>query len=167
MRLCGAALLFLFFSLCGVLAGEREKKRLLQCEAFLEFFEYIKNQVEYFLTPTKVMYRSFSSAVLESCGFLPALRSHENDKVYCDVWRAALKACEKNLILSEKQRLLVLEFGDCIGKSNGQMQANTFDYYILEMRAEISREKAEGAKNIKLYRTLGIAAGACAAILVI
>ena len=64
------------------------------------------------------MYRSFSNAVLESCGFLPALRSHENDDVYCDVWRASLKACEKNLMLSEKQFSLVSEFGDCIGKSH-------------------------------------------------
>ena len=167
MRLFGAALLFIFFSLLGVLAGEREKKRLIQCEAFLELFEYIKNQVGYFLTPTKIMYRNFSSSVLEACGFLPALRSHENDEVYCDVWRAALKACKKSLYLSEKQFALVLEFGDCVGKSHGQIQTNTFDYYISEMRAEISKDKEESAKNIKMYRTLGIAAGACAAILVI
>lgn len=167
MRVCGAVLLFLFFCLLGAMAGEREKKRLEECEAFFEFFEYIKNQVEFFLTPTKVMYRSFSNPVLEARGFLPALRSHENDEVYCDVWHAALKACGKNLHLSEKQSALVREFGDCIGKSHGQIQANTFDFYIEEMRTEISREKAESEKNIKLYRTLGIAAGACAAILVI
>ena len=35
------------------------------------------------------------------------------------------------------------------------------------MNAEIAKEKAESEKNVKLYRTLGIAAGACAAILVI
>ena len=46
MRVCGAVLLFLFFSFCGVFAGERENRRLCQCEAFLELFEYIKNQVE-------------------------------------------------------------------------------------------------------------------------
>jgi len=167
MKLCGAVLLFLFFSLGGIFAGEKEKKRLRQCEAFLELFEYIKNQVEYFLTPTKIMYRNFSNNVLENCGFLYALRSHENDEVYCDVWHAALKSCKRNLMLSEKQFLLISDFGDCIGKSHGQIQTSNFDYYILEMRAEIVKEKAESAKNIKLYRTLGIAAGACAAILVI
>ena len=167
MRLAGAALLFLFFSLGGCFAGERAKKRLSQCEAFLEFFEYIKNQVEFFLTPTKVMYRNFSNPVLEACGFLPALRSHENDEVYCNVWRASLKHCEKALLMSEKQLALARDFGDCIGKSHGQIQANSFDFYIAEMRAEIAKEKTESAKNAKLYRTLGIAAGACAAILVI
>ncbi|MBQ9746463.1 MAG: stage III sporulation protein AB [Clostridia bacterium] len=167
MRLCGAVLLLLFFSLCGVYAGAREKKRLAQCEAFLELFEYIKNQVEFFLTPTKVMYRNFLNSVLENCGFLPALRSHESDEVYCDIWRISLAACEKNLLLTEKQRALVLDFGDCVGKSHGQIQSSSFDYYIMEMRAEAAREKETCAKNVKLYRTLGIAAGACAAILVI
>ena len=167
MRICGAVLLFIFFSLCGVTAGEREKKRLEECEAFLEFFEYIKNQVEFFLTPTKLMYRNFTNTVLEACGFLPALRAQENDEIYCDVWSTALKACTKKLHLSEKQYVLVREFGDCIGKSHGQIQANSFDYYISEMHTEIAREKTESDKNIKLYRTLGIAAGACAAILVI
>ena len=167
MRLLGAFFLFAFCSLLGIFAGEREKKKLCECEAFLEFFEYIKNQVEFFRTPTKAIYRSFSSAVLENCGFLPALRSHENDEVYCDVWKCALESAAKNLHLSEKQRNLVFDFGECIGKSQGEIQKASFERYIAEMNAEIAKEKAESEKNVKLYRTLGIAAGACAAILVI
>lgn len=167
MRLFGAAALFIFCSLCGIFAGEREKKRLCECEAFLGFFEYIRNQVEYFLTPTKAMYKGFSCDVLESCGFLPALRSHENDDVYCDVWRAALKSAGRNMHLNEKQRAIVLGFGDCIGKTQGEIQTASFERYIAEMGGEIAKEKAESEKNVKLYRTLGIAAGACAAILVI
>lgn len=166
MRIAGAAMLFLFFSLMGFFAGQKEKRRLAECEAFLEFFEYIKNQVNYFLTPTKVMYRSFSSEILEDCGFLPALRSHESDEVYQDVWRISLKSCEKNLQITSKQKSLIFGFGDCIGKSNGDIQTANFDYYISEMRAQVETEKQDGEKNTKLYRTLGITAGACAAILV-
>ncbi len=167
MRLAGAFVMFLFFTLLGVYAGERAKKRLAECEAFLSLFEYIKNQVNFFLTPTKVMYRSFANEVLEECGFLPALRSHENDAVYHDIWRSALASSAKSLHLSEKQRALIADFGDCVGKTSGEIQANSFDYYIAEMRREIEKEKTECTKNIKLYRTLGLAAGACAAILII
>ena len=35
------------------------------------------------------------------------------------------------------------------------------------MNGEIAKEKTESEKNVKLYRTLGIAAGAFAAILAI
>lgn len=167
MKILGAAVLFLFFSLLGCYAGEREKKRLSECEAFLELFEYIKNQVNFFLTPTKVMYRTFSNKVLEDCGFLPTLRSHENDEVYHNVWRISLQTHKKNLKLTPDQFDLILEFGDCIGKSNGQIQTNSFDYYIAELKKEIEKEKIQSEKNAKLYRTLGITAGACAAILII
>ncbi len=167
MRLAGAATMFLFFTLLGIFAGERVKKRLAECEAFLSLFEYIKNQVNFFLTPTKVMYRNFENKVLEECGFLPALRSHENDAVYHDIWRSALDSSAKGLHLTEKQRILIADFGGCIGKTSGEIQAGSFDYYIAELRGEIEKEKIEGAKNVKLYRTLGLAAGACAAILII
>lgn len=165
MRFALSAVLFSFFTLLGAFAGEREKRRLAECEAFLELFEYIKNQVNYFLTPTKVMYRSFSGKLLEECGFLPALRSHEGDEVYHDIWRISLESCKKNLALTQKQMSLILGFGSCIGKSNGDIQTSSFDYYIGEMRGEIAKEKTEGAKNAGLYRTLGITVGACAAIL--
>lgn len=167
MRAVGAVFIFIFFSLLGVFRGEKEKERLAECEAFLELFEYIKNQINYFLTPTKVMYRNFSNAVLEKNGFLPALRSHEGDEVYCDIWRTSFESCKKNICLSEKQRALALAFGDCIGKTNAPVQTKSFDYYIAEMSDEISKQRTESAKNAKLYRTLGMAAGALAAILVI
>lgn len=167
MRITGAALLFLFFSLLGIYAGEREKKRLAEYEAFLELFEYIKNQVSFFLTPTKVMYRNFSNPILEKCGFLPALRSHENDEVYHGIWRASLESCKKDLLVRGRCMELILDFGECIGKSHGQIQTNSFDYYISEMKNIIEKEKTESEKNIRLYRTLGITAGACAAILAI
>ena len=61
LKLAGAVLIFVFFSLLGIYKGDYEKKRLSECEAFAELFEYIKNQVRFFLTPTKVMYRKFES----------------------------------------------------------------------------------------------------------
>ena len=55
MKLAGAVLIFVFFSLLGIYKGDYEKKRLSECEAFAELFEYIKNQVRFFLTPTKMI----------------------------------------------------------------------------------------------------------------
>jgi stage III sporulation protein AB len=78
-----------------------------------------------------------------------------------------MDSAAKNLHLNEKQGSIVLEFGECIGKSQGEIQKTSFERYIAEMNDEISKEKAECEKNVKLYRTLGIAAGAFAAILVI
>ena len=72
MKWIGALLCFFASVSIGWMAGKNEKTRTAQCEAFLEFFVYIQNQVGYFLAPTKLMYKSFRHEVLQRTGFLDA-----------------------------------------------------------------------------------------------
>lgn len=167
MKLVGAALCFLTSFLIGIFAGKRERERTAQCEAFLELFEYVKNQVGFFLAPTKLIYKNFENPVLARTGFLAALSAHEQDEVYFDVWGRALDECRGNLHLNRAQYEIVRAFGACIGKSNEQLQLNSFDYYIKAMTAETAKQKEEMKKNVKLYRTLGFTVGAAIAILVL
>ena len=167
MKWIGAVLCFCVSVTLGWMAGKNEKVRTAQCEAFLEFFVYIQNQVGYFLAPTKLMYKNFHNGVLEKTGFPEALCAHEEDEVYFDVWERALHDCKEHMNLSEKQFEIVRAFGSCIGKSNEQLQLKYLEYYTKEMRAETEKQRAQMQKNIKLYRTLGFAAGAAILILVI
>ena len=167
MKWIGAVLCFCASVAVGWMAGKNEKVRTAQCEAFLEFFVYIQNQVGYFLAPTKLMYKSFHSETLQKTGFLEALCAHEKDEVYFDVWERALCECKENLNLSESQYETVRSFGACIGKSNEELQMKHLEYYTREMRKETEKQRAQMQKNIKLYRTLGFSAGAAVLILVI
>ena len=82
MKLIGALLCFAVSLSAGMLAGKSERERTAQCEAFLELFIYVQNQVSYFLAPTKWMYKNFRNDVLGKTGFLDALSAHESDEVY-------------------------------------------------------------------------------------
>lgn len=167
LRTAGAGLLFFACCLAGILAGKNERRRTAECEAFLALFRHVKNQVGYFLAPTKQIYRTFDDPVLRECGFLDALAAREGDEIYYDAWHAALASCRGALHLTDGQLRTVEAFGACIGKSNEALQMKNFDYYIGEMSAMTERQKTEMQKNIKLYRTLGFAVGAAIAILVI
>lgn len=167
MRLIGAIFCFLASFLAGVLAGKKEKQRTAECEAFLSLFEYVKNQVDYFLAPTKLIYKNFENDVLEAVGFLDALNDHENDEVYFNAWQDALECCREKLTLTAAQFEIVRAFGSCVGKSNERLQVNSFEYYIKAMTAETAKQKEEMKKNIKLYRTLGFSIGAAIAILLV
>ena len=59
MKWIGAVICFCISVVLGCTAGKNEKVRTEQCEAFLEFFVYIQNQVGYFLAPTKLIYKNF------------------------------------------------------------------------------------------------------------
>ena len=167
MKWIGAVLCFCTSVALGWMAGKNEKVRTAQCEAFVELFVYIQNQVGYFLAPTKLMYKNFHNDVLQKTGFPEALCAHEEDEVYFDVWERALRDCKDRLNLSEAQYEIVRAFGSCIGKSNEELQLKYLEYYTKEMRAETEKQRAQMQKNIKLYRTLGFAAGAAILILVI
>ena len=108
VKLVGAALCFLTSFLIGIFAGKNERERTAQCEAFLELFEYVKNQVGFFLAPTKLIYKSFDNEVLAETGFLAALSSHENDEVYFDAWQTALDECRSGIKLNKAQYELSL-----------------------------------------------------------
>lgn len=167
MKWIGAVLCFCVSVAVGWMAGKNEKERTAQCEAFLEFFIYIQNQVSYFLAPTKLMYKNFRHEALQKTGFPEALCAHEEDEVYFDVWARALSECKDRLNLSEEQYEIVRAFGACIGKSNEELQRKHLEYYTNEMRAQTEKQRAQMQKNIKLYRTLGFSAGAAVLILVI
>ncbi len=167
LKWIGAVLCFLTSLSIGWTAGKNERKRTEQCEAFLELFVYIQNQVGYFLAPTKLMYKNFHNAVLKETGFLDALCAHETDEVYFDVWECALSECKENLRLTEGQTETVRAFGACIGKSNEELQLKHLEYYTKAFREETEKQKKQMQKNIKLYRTLGFSAGAAILILVI
>ncbi len=167
MKFIGALLCFTVSVCVGMMAGRSEKQRTAQCEAFLEFFIYIQNQVSYFLAPTKWMYKNFHNEILQKTGFPDALTAHESDEVYFDVWEDALQQCRSDLKLSEEQYEIVRAFGSCIGKSNEELQLKRLEYYTKAMRTETEKQKAQMQKNIKTYRTLGFAIGAAIVILVI
>ena len=130
MKWIGALLFFLISLSFGWMAGKNEKKRTEECEAFLEFFVYIQNQVSYFLAPTKLMYKNFHNEVLKKNGFLDALCAHESDEVYFDVWENALRESRGNLKLSEEQFEILYQ---SVSRGNGKTKdTNAKKYQALQ-----------------------------------
>ena len=167
MKYFGAAIIFLCACAFGVYAGNEEKERLKECEAFLSLFEYVKGQIEFFLTPTKLIYRGFDDPVLEKTGFLAELRAHENDDIYFDAWERAFAETSDNFALSKKEKSIIAEFGAGIGKTDEKTQMKHFDYCIAQLREQIKTLSSVTEKNVKIYRILGFTVGAVAAIMII
>lgn len=166
LKYIGALVVFASCTLSGLTLCEREKLKLRQCEAFLSLFEYVKNQIHYFLAPTKQIYRGFEDPVLAKAGFLAKL-CEESGGVYRNNWIDAFEACGESFCLSPAQAEIVKAFGSHIGKSNEPMQMRNFEYCIKSMEAETAKQRALCEKNTKLYRTLGFTLGAMAALLLI
>ena len=167
MKYLGAAVIFLSSSLFGILAGRKGYSRLEECRGFLLLFEYVKNQIGYFLMPTKEIYGRFENDALYRIGFLQELRSHAEDEVYFNVWQSSFEKCRGRCALSGTECDIVMRFGGCIGKCDEHLQMKTYDLCIREMTEDISALQTETEKNSRVYRVLGFAVGAVLAILII
>ena len=142
----------------------REQEKLTECEAFLRLFLYVKNQIQYFLSPTRQIFATFRDEVLEESGFLPLLRA-EAAGVYHSNWADALDRCSFSGDAETKD--VIREFGEAIGKSNRDMQIASFDYYIKLLTEKTGRVRSAIEKNTRLYRAMGFALGAAVAILLL
>ncbi len=167
MKWIGAGLLFLICVTAGLLAGKRERERNAECQAFLRLFEKIENEIGYFRAPTKQIYRKLQCDLPQIRTFLSLLAAHEADEIYFDAWNEALEGCRERFHLTREQWELVRGFGNCIGKSNEELQLKRLTYYRDALASEAEKERVEMKKNIKVYRTLGLALGSLMVILVL
>ena len=162
MKTVGVLMIFVCCTAGGFVLAGREKEKLSECEAFLRLFLYVRNQIQYFLSPTRQIFEEFRDTVLEENGFLPLLRA-ERQGVYQSNWTAALDGCR--FTGDNETKNIIREFGEAIGKSNRDMQIASFDYDIKLLTEKTERIRSSLEKNMRLYRAMGFALGAAAAIL--
>ena len=160
MKIIGAVLLFFACMLAGITLGERKKKSVLECEAFLDLFRHARAEISCFDTPTKLIWRGFSNAVLEKNGFLPALKMAEAGDVYFDAFKTALDKTERGLCVSDEAKKVLRTFGGAIGKSLPEDQLSIIDLCISQMNDVLEKAKNDAKRDSKLYFTLGLSLGA-------
>ncbi|MBO4216839.1 MAG: stage III sporulation protein AB [Clostridia bacterium] len=164
MKIAGVLLIFVCCTAGGYVLSFREKDKLTECEAFLRLFMYVKNQIGFFLAPTKSIFEEFEDGVLEENGFLPILREKQ-DGAYQSNWDRALDNCR--FCGDGETKNIIRGFGDSIGKSNRDMQIASFDYGIMLLGEKAGKIRASLPKITRMYRAMGFALGAAAAILLL
>lgn len=164
MKTVGVLLIFVCCTSGGFILSLREKDKLNECEAFLRLFMHIKNRIGFFLAPTKSIFEEYEDETLEENGFLPILR-RERAGAYQSNWDAALDGCR--FCGDSETKNIIREFGEAVGKSNRDMQIVSFDYGIKLLGEKAEQIRASLPKKTRLYRAMGFAIGAAAAILLL
>lgn len=80
-------------------------------------------------------------------------------------WRSAV--LESGLTLTESDRLLIIEAGEIIGKSDSETQLERLNLLFERLESEITDSKTEAAEKSRLCRTLWGLAGAWAAVMLL
>ena len=157
MKTVGICLLLftLFYAVRRLSAAQRARLELLG-EVY-DFLRYIRRQVKCYLLPLKDIAASYSTELLERCGFLDRLRSGENPLVsFTGEYRIA----------DAPMGVLSAAFSS-FGEGYVEDEIRSLDTAIEDMSLLLSKERAECAKRVKLYSVVGAAIGVGSLILVI
>ena len=136
------ALLFAASLGVSIMLTYESKRRIQNIEAVIRLIEFIKRNIDSFLTPLNGIYTEYSCDVLERCGFSEEMKTQGlKSAVECGY-----------LHLPEKMDDAFLSFAEKLGEGYRDEEVKRCEYYlgIFADLAEGEREKAR--KNRDLYR---------------
>lgn len=138
---------------------KRGEQKILLNEAICDFIEYIKNQIEFFCTPTDEIIANYESPVLERYEFLTLI--DEND------WEKALYESKASVLLDKRTTVILDAFSKKLGKSSAQEQISNCDYTLRELRKELEIQKNEVPKKSKAFSAITVVFGFMAVIIIL
>lgn len=143
----------LYISYCIKRFGENK----INCYcAICDLIEYIKDQIEYFCTPTEGLIGSYSNDFLYKSGFLRNLEKND--------WK---KAIENDQYLDQYSKTVLEDFSKKLGKSSREQQIANCEYVISALSRKYEICKEDVSKRFKAYSTLAVIVGFMFVILVI
>ena len=117
--------------------------------AVIDFITYVKQQINYFCTPTNKLIDNYSDKRIVDSGVF--------DK----------EGIDTNIYLDARGKKLLKDFFAKLGKSSADDQIANCDYTIQALNSLLSEYKADIPKKYKVYSTLTLIAGAMLLILLI
>ena len=148
MRIFFLSLVFLLFSLLGILKAMREKRRLLLLSELERLLLYMKEGICIYKKELAQIYLEFESDILDGCGF----SEHLGDGGFCDG--------VASLGLDGESRAHLLEFGRTLGCLCAEQQASALERCIEKHRLILAKKTQEYPSKRRLYIGLGLMLGA-------
>ncbi len=124
--------------------------------AMLDFITYIKNQIEFFCTPTEEIIDSYSEGFLFDCGFLGDIEGND--------WT---RAVEKSKYIDDNSKNIIFGFSKKLGKTTKEEQISNCEYAIAALDKQIDSCRADVIGKYKAYSSLAVICGFMIVILLI
>lgn len=78
---------------------------------------------------------------------------------FSEIWKKNMESCLKKMLLSEADKKVLYEFGDCAGYMDGQMQAKAIEHYIHNLDLSVKKMEDDMANKSKVIMSLSVMGG--------
>ena len=162
-------LLFFIFigtSLIGIMISNKYKNRTKELYEIKKTLNFFKSKIEYTYEPLKDIFLEISNNSIENIRNIFLTTATKMDQLSAeDAWKYAVEISKNNL--NKKDISIIKDFGTALGQTDIQGQLNKTKLTLEFLDKQIEEAEDEEEKNTKLYKTLGVVAGAGLVIILI
>lgn len=153
----------IIISAAGLCKGNKLSKSVRLTQELIYFINYYRSSICYSENTVFAIIKQYSlnencPLLIKECCYL--LENHD----FPVAWK---QVTEKSTELTQKDKDLLLHFGDCAGSSDKQTQLNGIDYILTEFKALLKEKKEKEANEKKLCYVSGLTLGIMTLIMII
>ena len=166
MRMAGSVLLFLSFAWLGLHAARELRRKTALLEELLAAVEQLRRELDQSLTPLPELLEGIgtnSGVELNRFFRTCAQRARKPDPSFAAGWNEALEILRQDL--DERTQRCMQKLGNGLGRYDVEAEGRLLSAAEEELRECLSQRREYGGQRCKLYRTLGMTAGAVCLIL--
>lgn len=138
---------------------KKGKNKLKVLSSLVRLIEYIKEQIEYFCTPTEEIFRHYDDSTLAEFGLMPILDTD-------DMIKKLDKLLADNLLDTENRELL-LSFCKKLGRCTQDEQIANCEYTLSRLCKSLEETIARLPKKTGVYSALTVVCGFMAAVILL
>ncbi len=150
----------------GILYSQKYQKRVNELKDFKTALNMLKTKIRFTYAPLKEIFYDISKSITSKTGKIFEEAADYMDKVGAtDSWTSAVKSAE--LCVTKEDKEVICQFGKLLGKTDLDGQLNEIELSLNFLETQIQKAEEEKNKNAKLYKSLGVIAGAGIIIILI
>lgn len=171
LRLVGMLLLVGGSVGMGWVVRERLKGNLEGLYQIRHIFQMFQNEITYSRASLPEACLRISGRVKEP--YSSAFAAIHKEMLFNDgqsfsaVWVKHMKSCLQSMMIAEEDKKVFLEFGNCAGYMDGQMQAQTMEQYMHRLDISVGRMEKDISDKCRVAMTLSVMGGLMLVILLI
>jgi stage III sporulation protein AB len=164
LKVFGALLVLFSGAAIGWICGTNLRKRQRQLGEFYQFFQWLSTEVHYNAVPlreacVKIAGRIKGETALLIKRFTELLNSGQG-LTGDEAWQGSIAAEREQFSLKEEDWAVLRDFGRTLGNTDRDHQVKSIAQAIECLQVQQQEAKTDADKNERIYRYLGVAAGA-------
>lgn len=164
MKMLGALLVMAASTMAGWVYSTLLKKRVNLLSALIQCFQWLETEIGYGSAPLGEAFTRIGTRIQEEVKLIfSAFTAELNGTAGLtadEAWQKSIRQNREELPLKAEDWALLTDFGRTLGTTDREHQVSAIRQTLERLKYQAAEAEEEYKKNERLYRYLGIAAGA-------